>query len=687
MQWKSHVRYIPLVGPQIAKKLVKLDIYTVLDLLWHLPVRYADFSLVSPIAKVQEGETVTVKGKVISANNEYRRGRFTLQKIEVTDQTDKVLVTWFNQPFLVKNFPIGTQVSLSGKVERFGHTLQLTSPEYEIAREDKPLLHTGRLVPIYPETAGISSKWLRNRIYYLLNQEFINDYLPQKLIYEQKLLPLTKALFQIHFPEKLGDVEPARKRLAFDELFLLQLGSLYRRRDWQQRRSRQALDIKYEKVEEFKNKLPFTLTNAQNRALSDILADLKRTTPMNRLVQGDVGSGKTVVSAIAMYVAYLNNYQSLLMAPTEILAEQHYKTLTTLLSPFGITVGLRTGSNKSQKSKVKSQNDESAKNENSEPDILVGTHALLEKKVQLRNVELIVIDEQHRFGVRQRALLREKGTTPHVLTMTATPIPRTVALTVYGDLDLSVIDEMPQGRKPVKTWVVPPFKRQGAYEWIKKQLTDATGKQAFIICPFIELSETMTTVKAVKEEYKRLKQTVFPDLSLGLLHGRMNSKEKQQVLTDFRNGKYHILVATPVVEVGIDIPAAAIILIEAAERFGLAQLHQLRGRVGRRNMQSYCLLFTSSGQSEVARLRSLEKTHTGAELADIDLKFRGPGQLFGTQQHGREFLKIASLSDLTLFTSTRDAAKALFATDPSLSTLPLLKERILSGTIAEVAPD
>lgn len=677
MEWTTPVRFVPLIGPKLASLLERLEIYTAGDLLLHLPFRYEDFSLNSTISRLQEGEKVTVKGTVIEAKNEYRRSRFNLQKIKIADDTGEINATWFNQPFLIKTLSVGTQVALAGKITRFGTSLQIENPECEILQPDKPLLHTGGLIPVYPETAGISSKRLRSRIRFLLDTNLVNEYLPDSVLNENNLTILSEALKNVHFPANLDQVTISRSRLAFDELFILALRSCIQRKEWERQKTRTPFTIDEFKLQQFISSLPFVLTNAQKKTIEEIMTDFKKSTPMNRLVEGDVGSGKTIVAAIAIFVAHLNGQESIYMAPTEILAEQHFKTLHKYFAPSHIKVGIQTGSNKSSKLTVRS----------SQIDVLVGTHALLEKNVQLDNVGLVIIDEQHRFGVAQRTLLREKGKVPHFLTMTATPIPRTMALTVYGDLDLSVIDEMPKGRIPIKTWVVPPAKRKGAYEWIQKQMTDGKGQQAFIICPFIEPSESLMTVKAVTEEYKVLSENIFPNLKLGLLHGRMSSKEKDRILEEFREGKFNILVSTPVVEVGIDIPKATIMVIEASERFGLAQLHQLRGRVGRSNIQSYCLLFTSEGIGNTQRLKSMEKTQSGMELAEMDMKIRGSGQLYGTAQHGRSLLRIAQDADGTLFTQAKIAADKYFTHDQTLIHAPALKERVLSGTIGQVAPD
>jgi ATP-dependent DNA helicase RecG len=459
--------------------------------------------------------------------------------------------------------------------------------------------------------------------------------------------------------------------LSFDELFLLQLTAMERKLNWNKNLISNAFEVEKfrSKIDEFLAKLPFTLTGAQKRVIEEIFRDLAKTKPMNRLFEGDVGSGKTVVSAIAMFLSYLNGFQSVLMAPTEILAEQHYKTISQLLESFRIKVGFATGN---KKIKI------------NDFDVLVGTHAVLSERINFDKLGLVVIDEQQRFGVEQRALIRSKGKNPHLLTMTATPIPRTIALTLYGDLDLSILDEMPHGRKIIKTWLVPPEKRTNAYSWIEKQIKE-TKSQVFIVCPFIEESETMQTVKAASKEFENLQKNVFKNLKLGLLHGKMKSKEKEEVLGKFRDGKIDILVATPVVEVGIDIPNATIIVIEASERFGLAQLHQLRGRVGRGDKQSYCLLFTDSKSPQtIERLKAMEKHNIGAELAELDLRLRGPGEIYGTQQHGRKMLKIASFSDFDLIQKVRKEAEEIF---PNLKSYPRLSEKLKTINLKKVSPD
>lgn len=656
-----------------AGRLEALGIYTFEDFLMHLPSRYEDYSIVSKIGEVQDGETVTVQGEVMNVKNQYLRGGRikTYQKAIVADETGEIQLIWFNQPFLIKSIPIGAKISVSGRVETTPKTKVVKSPAFEILYEDKTI-HTGRLIPVYPEIKGITSKWLRRQIYNILTQ-FENElveYLPQKLLSENNFPSFAQAIKEVHFPTNRETAEKSRERLGFDELLLLQLAANKRRTAWRKKSIGNLFKIdEYRKnVDDFIKSLPFTLTNSQVKAVEEIKSDLHSTQPMNRLLQGDVGSGKTVVAAIAMYLGHLNGFQSVLMAPTEILAQQHFKTIDQLLSKFGVRVKLVTSNTKLTE----------------EFDILVGTHSVLSEKIKFSNLGLIVIDEQQRFGVQQRSIIREKGNNPHLLTMTATPIPRTVALTMYGDLDLSYLNDMPNNRLRVKTWLVPPEKRTPAYEWIRKQITQMKS-QTFIICPFIEQSESMHTIKAASKEYEGLKKDVFPDLRLGLLHGKLKSKEKEDILNKFRKGEFDILVATPVVEVGIDIPNATIIMIEASERFGLAQLHQLRGRVGRGDKQSYCLLFTDNTNAQTsARLKGMESLYSGAELAELDLKIRGMGNMYGTAQHGIPNLKAASFSDTNLILKAKHTADKIF---PILTEYKVLKEKVDKVTTQIVSPD
>ncbi len=669
MDLKKKVRDGGGVYKRFSNALEKLGIVTFEDFLYHVPFRYEDYSLISKISDLQEGEMVTVQGKILDIKNISTRGYRKIQRALIEDGTDRIEVIWFNQPYLVKTIYKDDLISVSGKVAKGKSGLMFVSPEFEVIGEDKKTINTGRIVPVYPETRGISSKWLRKQVHKVLSDVNFEDYLPSEIISKNNLLDYPSALSQIHFPSSLELADKARQRLSFDELLTIQARAIIRKKEWSRKTIGKKLEMFEEKIENFIDSLPFKLTNAQVKALSEIIKDLTSDQPMNRLLEGDVGSGKTVVSAIASYLTYLNGLQTAFIAPTEILVNQHFNTLSTLLSPLGMKIELVTSKNK-----LKTENF----------DLLLGTHAMLSEKVNFKDLGLVVIDEQQRFGVEQRGILRKKGDNPHLLTMTATPIPRTVALTLYGDLSLSILDELPAQRKRVKTWLVSQIKRDGAYDWITKQIKD-NKSQAFIICPFIEESESMVTVKAAKKEFEHLHNDVFRDLKLGLLHGKQKTNERDEILSGFKNGKIDILVATPIVEVGIDIPNATIIVIEAAERFGLAQLHQLRGRVGRGEKQSYCLIFTDSTNPQTAmRLKSLETIYIGAKLAEIDLRMRGGGELYGTRQHGQSMLKIADLSNFDLIQRTRKEAEKLVK---AIEEFPRFAEKIKQETAKEVSPD
>ncbi|HZQ29719.1 MAG TPA: ATP-dependent DNA helicase RecG, partial [Patescibacteria group bacterium] len=530
MDLKTKVRDVSRVYKMYSGRLERLGIQTVEDFLYHIPFRYDDFGLISKIGNLQEGEIVTIRGKVQYIKNLYAR-RFIIQKARITDETGVIDITWFNQPYITKMMNEGDEVSLSGKVQQKGGKLTLLSPEYEVITGET--LHTGRLVPVYPETRGVSSKWLRRQVHKILEEDAsqIKEILPGDLLLKNKLMDLKTALYQIHFPDDLGMAQKARERLSFDEFLSLHLRSISLKKSWAEKNLNEPIAVEKFKtqIDSLIKRLPFELTKAQERTISEIFSDLSSNKAMNRLLQGEVGSGKTIVAAIAIYLCFLNKKTSVLIAPTEILANQHYKTISNLFEPLGIEVSLVTSS---------------SKKENLNSNIFVGTHAILHRLPKLKDLSLIVIDEQQRFGVEQRGILREKGDNPNILTMTATPIPRTVALTVYGNLSLSFLNEMPKDRKKVKTWLVPSEKRDNAYKWIGVKVKE--GDQAFIVCPFIEESETLTTVRAATKEFEKLK-TIFSGLKLGLLHGRVKAREKEEILKKFKNKKIDILVTTPIV--------------------------------------------------------------------------------------------------------------------------------------------
>jgi ATP-dependent DNA helicase RecG len=666
----TSVSSLPSTSSITIRKLKSLDINTYFDLLNYFPSRHEDYSLITKINNIQEGETITIQGKIVEAKNRYTRSRITIQKLLISDNTGSIEVSWFNQPYLIRVMKIGEIISISGLVKRFGTKLVIEPKEYEIGNKR---IHTGRIVPIYPEKKGLSTKTIREKIHAILVltsevRTRVAETLPKEIIEFNSMIGRESSYEQIHFPDNFESAYKARERLAFDELFLIQLSSYLVKQEWKKVKVGNKFIIdkaKSQSLKNFADKLPFTLTNDQNKVIKEIISDLKKVTPMNRFLQGDVGSGKTVVAAIACYLSFLNGYQSIIMAPTEILAQQHYQSINKLFENSKIgkipKISLITGSQYKVSSieyKKESNKILNTKYFIQNTDIIIGTHALLNKKLKFNKVGIVVIDEQHRFGVNQRAILKEKTLNSHLLTMTATPIPRTVALTLYGELDLSYIEEMPKGRKTIKTFFVPKEKRTNGYRWMKSQILDHKS-QIFIVCPLIEESEseTLKSVKAVKIEFESLKK-IFSGFKLGLLHGKLKSTEKNKIMEDFKNKKTNILVSTSLVEVGIDIPDATIMVIEGAERFGLAQLHQLRGRVGRSDKQSYCFLYTENETDKTKRrLDFFCKNYLGIKLAEFDLKNRGAGNIFGTEQHGFVNLKIASLTDFELINTTKKAVE------------------------------
>jgi ATP-dependent DNA helicase RecG len=654
----------PGIGPKTARTLKKLGLESLGDLLWHIPRRYDDYTQLKTINRLWYGEDVTIIGTVEDIQvRQVRNGRMKLTEAVIGDGTGSLRVTWFNQPWIANKLKPGKGIVLSGKVDQYLGRLTMNSPEWEPL--DRIQLHTNRIVPIYPLTAGVTSKWLRRVINSVVTRyaDRVPDPLPQSVMESANLVSLPKALRQVHFPDDWESLETAQHRLAFDEMFYLQLGVLAQKHDWEELQTR-PFTVDETFMQGFIDSLPFSLTAAQHRALEVVRADLAKNRPMNRLIQGDVGSGKTVVAAAAIAITAANGSQSAFMAPTSILAEQHLMTLIELLTTgAGIpeeNIRLLLGSTpESQKAEIREGLSQGS------IQVVVGTHALIEDPIQFANLGLAIIDEQHRFGVNQRAILRSKGENPNLLVMTATPIPRSLALTVYGDLDLTVIDEMPPGRKPTETRVLTPVERNRAYQFIKSQLEK--GRQVFIIYPLVEESEKIEA-KAAVEEHERLQSEVFPEYQVGLLHGRLRPDEKENVMGRFRAGDYQILVSTSVVEVGVDIPNSSVMLIEGANRFGLAQLHQFRGRVGRDDQPSYCLLIPDSiDEADNERLKALEKTQDGFELAEIDLEQRGPGDFLGTRQSGFAELQMARLTDVRLIEKARNEAKNVFTNDPDLS--------------------
>ncbi len=675
----SPVNVLSGIGPTQTRRMARLGVRTIRDMLYLFPRRYDDFSTLKTINQLEYGEEVTIMGRIWDVSTRRTRSGKIVTTAIVEDGSGTIEATWFNQPHLDRQLRPSRQIVLSGRVDEYLGRLTFQAPQWEPL--DRQLLHTARLVPIYPLTEGISARWLRKLMKHTVDfwSYRVPDHLPEALRRRVDLLDLETALRQVHFPETTDRLAKARRRLAFDELFLIQVGVLRQRHQWQSEPG-QAIPVDDDALQRFTSSLPFSLTQAQQRVLDDIVQDLRRDRPMSRLLQGDVGSGKTVVAAAAMAVTWAAGAQSALMAPTEILAEQHYRTISHLLDTAQfqedertnhLNVRLLTGSTPASEK-------ETIYNglANGKIDVVIGTHALIQEGVQFRQLALAIVDEQHRFGVSQRAALRQKGYNPHVLVMTATPIPRSLALTIYGDLDLSIIDEMPPGRQPIQTRILAPTERERAYSFVRSQI--GRGRQAFIICPLVEESEKIEA-KAAVEEHKRLQDEIFPDLRLGLLHGRMKGEEKEAVMGQFVRGELAILVSTSVVEVGIDVPNASIMLVEGANRFGLAQLHQFRGRVGRGEHASYCLLIAdSSTVVSEERLKAIEVTYDGFALAEKDLELRGPGEFFGTRQTGLPDLRLAGFADVRLLEVARTEAQRLFETDPQLSNpdLRLLVQRV-----------
>jgi len=652
------------IGPRYAQTLERLDITTLGDLLYHFPHRYDDYSKMKPINRLRYGEKISIIGTVQSVSSrKIRGGKTNLTEAIISDGSGAIRVTWFNQPWITKKLRQDIQIVLSGETDQYLGRLVMNNPDWSSV-ENKHLMSEG-IVPIYPLTAKITQKWLRDKIHAVVENwaKKVLDPLPENIVDGAELMDLSNALAQIHFPASWNKLEQARHRLSFDEIFLLQLGVLQQKQTWIARSGR-IFELPEGWLSEQIEKLPFQLTAAQRRTLDEVTQDLLSGHPMNRLVQGDVGSGKTVVAALAIAMVTNAGSQAAMMAPTSILAEQHYRNLKQVLAtqegPISADqIHLMVGATpESQKEEIR------AGLESGAIKVVVGTHALIEGPVAFADLQLAIIDEQHRFGVKQRAALRSKGTNPHLMVMTATPIPRSLALTVYGDLEISIIDEMPPGRQPVETHVLYPKERERAYSLIRRQVE--AGHQAFIIYPLVEESEK-SEEKAAVEEHQRLQKEIFHKLNLGLLHGRLTPAEKDSIMEKFRDGEYHVLVSTTVVEVGVDVPNATVMLIEGAHRFGLSQLHQLRGRVGRGETKAHCLLIPGKADAiENERLQAMAETNDGFELAERDLDQRGPGDFLGTRQSGFSILQLASLTDVALIKKARQHAEKLFEQDPEL---------------------
>ncbi len=649
------------IRSQEWEKLERLGVRTVEDALYYLPRDHYDCRNPVPLNKLRLGMATTIVGALQAVNMRKTARNHTIVEAKIADGTAVVRVGWFNQQHVARVLRphVGQRIAVSGHTELYNGALQFVPRDYEFPDEDDAI-HTAGLVPVYPLTEGLTQRWLRGAIRRALDAalHLVEDPLPDPLRRDYDLPPLAEALRAYHLPADELEKEAARRRLAFDELLCVGIGMLRRKRDWQGGAPARAILHEADTLERFEDELPFRLTGAQRRVLRAILSDMARTVPMSRLLQGDVGSGKTVVAAAALLAAARAGLQGAIMAPTEILAEQHARSLAGVLAPFGVEVALLTGSIKGAERKRIYAGAASGA-----IPVLVGTHALIQEGVLFDRLALAVVDEQHRFGVAQRALLRQKGYNPHVLAMTATPIPRTLSLTLYGDLDVSVIDERPPGRQPIETSWVPSDAT--AYRLVREQV--AAGRQAYVVCPLVEESDKSEARAAVAEQ-KRLQRDVFPDLHVGLLHGKMKGTEKESILKSFRDGEIQVLVATSVVEVGIDVPNATVMVVQEANRFGLAQLHQFRGRVGRGTERSYCVLL-AEGASAVGqqRLQAIASTDDGFKLAEEDLRLRGPGEFWGKRQSGVPELTVAGVGDARAIEEARGAAERVVASDPDLA--------------------
>lgn len=665
LDFQAPITTIKGIGEKRQQALERMGISTINDLLYTFPRRHDDYSKLKPIGSLWYGEFVTIIGSVESVSSRaVRSGKMKIVEALISDKSGAIRATWFNQPWIENQLKKAKQVVLSGLVEQYLGRLVMNSPEWEPL--SKKQLHTNRIVPVYPLTKDITQKWLRGVVHDIVEEysPHLPDPLPEDIRANHSLSTLPDAIREIHFPDSDQSLQNARHRLAFEELFLMQMGVLNQKKEWESRAG-EAYESPDDWLEPRLESLPFQLTGAQTKALDQVRGDLNSGTPMNRLLQGDVGSGKTVIAALAALIVIRGSGQVAFLAPTSILAEQHYQSLKALLtgeskdleeSQLALLIGATPEKEKAVLRKKLAAG---------EIKLIIGTHALLQDPVKFQNLQLAVVDEQHRFGVEQRGALRQKGNNPHLLVMTATPIPRSLALTIYGDLELSVIDEMPPGRIPVETHLLNPSEIERAFGLVRGQVDK--GNQAFIVYPLVEESEKIDEKSAV-DEFTRLQREVFPDYKLGLLHGQLSPAEKEEVMMRFRDKEIQILVSTSVVEVGLDIPDATVMLVEGAHRFGLAQLHQFRGRVGRSDQKSYCILVPGTIEEiENQRLQAMVDSNDGFVLAEKDLEIRGPGQFLGTRQSGYTELRLASITDLDLIERARSEAASLFKEDPDLS--------------------
>lgn len=653
------IQYVKGIGPKKAEKLNKLGIYTIKDLLYYFPRQFEDRSIIKKIAQLEDEEKVTVKALITNIESYTPKKGMTITRIDVKDDTGFAKLTFFNREYIKNTFRVGDSILAFGKVKKNGRFVELNSCELEYLSASPK--NIGKLVPVYPLSYGVTNKDIMNTVRMVFENKDIKipEYMPEYLLKKYRLCGIEYAIKNIHFPKDKESLKIALYRLIFEELLVLQLGLFMYKGGSSDEKG--ILFKRNQRLDEVLKSLPFSLTRAQNRALNEIIDDMCSEKVMNRLVQGDVGSGKTVVALLALAECVFNGYQGALMAPTEILAQQHYESFTETFEDIGINVELLTGSvTKKQKEGILQRA------RDGEIDILIGTHALIEDNVEFKNIGLVITDEQHRFGVRQRGKLSSKGESPDILVMTATPIPRTLALILYGDLDISIIDELPPGRQPIETIAVEKKKRDKVYNSLVRREVDK-GRQVYIVCPLVEESETLDITSAT-ETAEEIKRDFFPDLRVGLLHGKMKPSEKDTIMTAFKNHELDILVSTTVIEVGVNVPNSTLMIIENAERFGLAQLHQLRGRVGRGKHQSYCVLIYGSN-SEVCRKRMsiMEETNDGFKISEKDLEIRGPGEFFGTMQHGVPELKVANLfKHMKILKTVQQEARIIIGEDSTL---------------------